>query len=139
GANGAQCCGDRDRSLHDGRRSACSTGSDVTSEHRSVAGMWQLTPSRPGNIHRTFPSCMAGTVSLHAHVLDKRESMNRIAPFHVPRRAALATLIGARCSANAYSGTITGRVQDSAGVRVLQGAQVRIAELGRTATAGADG
>ena len=55
------------------------------------------------------------------------------------RLSTLAAVIAAMCSADAAAGTISGRVQDSSGVRALQGAQLRLAELGRTAAAGSDG
>jgi TonB-dependent receptor len=42
-------------------------------------------------------------------------------------------------SAGAIAGTITGRVTDNSGTRTLNGAEVRIVELGRRAVASADG
>jgi TonB-dependent receptor len=53
--------------------------------------------------------------------------------------AALAPLLALAAVAPASADVIRGRVTDQAGARALQGAQVRIVELGRVAEAGAGG
>jgi TonB-dependent receptor len=60
------------------------------------------------------------------------------------RRSGSVTLLAAAVfcglfAAEGWAGTITGRVTDSSGVRSLNGAEIRITELGRTTVAGADG
>jgi TonB-dependent receptor len=56
------------------------------------------------------------------------------------RRTRLAIgILSALLAASASAGTISGRVSDNTGTRTLNGAQIRIAELGRTAESGADG
>jgi TonB-dependent receptor len=51
----------------------------------------------------------------------------------------LAAAVLAALSANASAATIAGRVRDNSGTRSLPGVEVRIAELARTTTTGADG
>jgi TonB-dependent receptor len=52
-----------------------------------------------------------------------------------PIAAALLTVF----CVDASAGTISGRVRDNSGVRALNGAQIRIIELGRTTVSGSDG
>jgi TonB-dependent receptor len=55
-------------------------------------------------------------------------------------RGVFATaLVAALLSAGASAGTITGRVTDNSGARALNGAEIRIVELGRRAVASSDG
>lgn len=53
--------------------------------------------------------------------------------------ASVASLAALAFAGTALADTVTGRVTDSAGVRALQGAQVRLVELNRTTEVGADG
>lgn len=60
--------------------------------------------------------------------------------FHsVARRALVMSLVLAACPGVAMAGTVTGTVIDATGTRGLQGADVRIVELGRQADADRDG
>ncbi|MFN6982050.1 MAG: TonB-dependent receptor [Brevundimonas sp.] len=53
--------------------------------------------------------------------------------------ASLASLASLAFAGAALADTVTGRVTDSAGIRVLQGAEVRLVELNRRTEVGADG
>lgn len=53
--------------------------------------------------------------------------------------ASVASLAVVAFAGGALADTVTGRVTDSAGIRGLQGAQVRLVELNRTTEVGADG
>lgn len=53
--------------------------------------------------------------------------------------ASIASLAAMAFAGAALADTVTGRVTDSAGVRALQGAQVRLVELNRTTEVGPDG
>ncbi len=55
------------------------------------------------------------------------------------RRTLLALLAGTTLATGALASTVTGTVADSTGVRVLQGAEVRIPSLGRSTNADAAG